>query len=201
MALPVLAQIGIPALVKGLAEGLSQLKSPVAQGAAAALGELGTAFGNGSIDPAQMAELNRHVEKLEEIEAAERQASIQSINESLRAEVSSSDPYVRRMRPTFGYIIALTWGAQMLALAYVIVFDTSEASLVIEAMERLGTIWAVGLSVLGIYVYKRSEEKRGTDYSSRSRASAQKLAAIDPQPEVSVSSQASSLISRTRYND
>lgn len=201
MALPVLAQIGIPALVKGLAEGLSQLKSPVAQGAAAALGELGTAFGNGSIDPAQMAELNRHVEKLEEIEAAERQASIQSINESLRAEVSSSDPYVRRMRPTFGYIIALTWGAQMLALAYVIVFDTSEASLVIEAMERLGTIWAVGLSVLGIYVYKRSEEKRGTDYSGRSRASAQKLAAIDPQPEVSVSSQASSLISRTRYND
>ncbi len=201
MALPVLAQIGIPALVKGLAEGLSQLKSPVAQAAAAALGELGDAFGNGSINPEQMAELNRHVEKLEEIEAAERQASIQSINESLRAEVSSSDPYVRRMRPTFGYIIALTWGAQMLALAYVIVFDTSEASLVIEAMERLGTIWAVGLSVLGIYVYKRSEEKRGTDYSSRSRSSAQKLAAIDPQPEVSVSSQARSLISRTRYND
>lgn len=165
MALPVLAQIGIPALVKGLAEGLSQLKSPVAQGAAAALGELGAAFGNGSIDPAQMAELNRHVEKLEEIESAERQASIQSINESLRAEVASGDPYVRRMRPTFGYIIALTWGAQMLALAYVIVFETSEASLVIEAMERLGTIWAVGLSVLGIYVYKRSEEKgRGPRY-------------------------------------
>lgn len=64
------------------------------------------------------------------------------------------------MRPTFGYLIAVTWAAQMLALAYVIVFETGKASLVIEAMESLGTIWAVGLSVLGIYVYKRSEEKK-----------------------------------------
>ena len=201
MALPVLAQIGIPALVKGLAEGLSQLKSPVAQGAAAALGELGDAFGNGSIDPAQMVELNRHVEKLEEIEAQERQASIQSINESLRAEVASNDPYVRRMRPTFGYIIALTWGAQMLALAYVIVFDTAEASLVIEAMERLGTIWAVGLSVLGIYVYKRSEEKRGVDYKSRSRVLDHSTSPSEPQSDVFSSSQSNSLNSQTRYND
>ena len=27
-------------------------------------------------------------------------------------------------------------------------------------MASLGTIWTVGLSVLGIYVYKRSQEKR-----------------------------------------
>jgi hypothetical protein len=67
------------------------------------------------------------------------------------------------MRPTFGYLIAITWAAQMLALAYVIVFETSKASIVIEAMESLGTIWAVGLSVLGIYVYKRSEDKKITE--------------------------------------
>jgi hypothetical protein len=48
----------------------------------------------------------------------------------------------------------------MLALAYVIIFETEKASIVIEAMESLGTIWAVGLSVLGIYVYKRSEDKK-----------------------------------------
>jgi len=159
MTLPVLAQVGIPVLVKGLAEGLSRLKSPVAQGAAAALSELFTAFGNGAVSPEQLAELNRHLEKVQEIESSERQNSIAQINESLRVEVASTDPYVRRMRPTFGYIIATTWGAQMFALAYVIVFDTNQAALVIDAMEKLGTIWAVGLSVLGIYVYKRSEEK------------------------------------------
>jgi biotin transporter BioY len=64
------------------------------------------------------------------------------------------------MRPTFGYIIAMTWAAQMFAIAYVIVFETNQAALVIEAVQSLGTIWAVGLSVLGIYVYKRSEEKK-----------------------------------------
>jgi hypothetical protein len=48
----------------------------------------------------------------------------------------------------------------MFAIAYVIVFETNQAALVIEAVQSLGTIWAVGLSVLGIYVYKRSEEKK-----------------------------------------
>ncbi|MDP9195405.1 MAG: hypothetical protein M3O22_01330 [Pseudomonadota bacterium] len=32
----------------------------------------------------------------------------------------------------------------------------------ISAMASLGTIWIVGLSVLGIYVYKQSEEKKGS---------------------------------------
>lgn len=160
MALPILAQMGIPVLIKGLAEGLAQLKSPVAQGASAALAELSSAFGSGAISDTQLTELHRHLEKMEDVAAKEREVSVSQVNESLRAEVASSDPYVRRMRPTFGYIIALTWGAQMFALAYIIVFETAQASLVIDAMEKLGTIWAVGLSVLGVYVYKRSEEKR-----------------------------------------
>ena len=160
MTLPVLLQAGLPALIKGLAEGLKSVNTPVAQGASTALGALLDAFGKGEISDAQLAELNRHVEKMQEIEAGERKEAITQINESLRAEVASTDPYVRRMRPTFGYIIALTWAAQMFAIAYVIVFETNQAALVIEAVQSLGTIWAVGLSVLGIYVYKRSEEKK-----------------------------------------
>ncbi|MGB1077716.1 MAG: 3TM-type holin, partial [Bdellovibrionales bacterium] len=120
----------------------------------------------GQITPEQMERANAHVEKMAELELSERKVALEQINESLRAEVSSQDSYVRRMRPTFGYLIAVTWAAQMLALAYVIVFETAKASLVIEAMESLGTIWAVGLSVLGIYVYKRSEEKKLTRANS-----------------------------------
>jgi len=160
MPLPILLQAGIPSLIKGLADGLKAVNTPVAQGASSALNAVIDAFGKGEMTDAQLAELNRHLEKMQEIEGAERQTSIQQINESLRAEVASTDPYVRRMRPTFGYIIALTWAAQMFAIAYVIVFETNQAALVIEAVQSLGTIWAVGLSVLGIYVYKRSEEKR-----------------------------------------
>ncbi|HPQ50311.1 MAG: ribokinase [Alphaproteobacteria bacterium] len=160
MVLPIIAQVGIPVLVKGLAEGLSQIKSPLAQGASAALSQLGEAMGNGAIPDSQLGELHRHLEKLQEIESGERSNFVSQVNESLRAEISSNDPYVRRMRPTFGYIIALTWGVQMMSLAYVVVFDTAQASIVIDAVAELGTIWAVGLSVLGIYVYKRSEEKK-----------------------------------------
>lgn len=160
MTISVILQAGLPALIKALAEGLKAVNTPVAQTASSALGALMDAFGKGEISDAQLVELNRHVEKMQEIEAAERQTSISQINESLRAEVASNDAYVRRMRPTFGYIIAATWAAQMFALAYVIVFDTKEAGMVINAVESLGTIWGIGLSVLGIYVYKRSEEKR-----------------------------------------
>jgi biotin transporter BioY len=64
------------------------------------------------------------------------------------------------MRPTFGYLMAITWAAQMLGLAYVIVFETAQAGAVLNAMSALSAIWAVGLSVLGIYVYKRSEDKK-----------------------------------------
>lgn len=160
MVLPVLLQAGIPAIIKGLADGLKNVDTPVAQGASGALGALLGAFDKGEISAEQLAELNRHMEKMQELESTERQNSIEQINESLRAEVASSDPYVRRMRPTFGYIIAITWAAQMLSIAYVIAFETPQAALVINAVESLGTIWAVGLSVLGIYVYKRSEEKK-----------------------------------------
>lgn len=56
--------------------------------------------------------------------------------------------------------MALTWACQMLGVAYVIVFDPARASDVLAGMGQLTGIWAIGLSVLGIYVYKRSEDKR-----------------------------------------
>jgi biotin transporter BioY len=64
------------------------------------------------------------------------------------------------MRPTFGYLMALTWAAQMFGVVYIMIFETDKASIVIEAVESLSAIWAVGLSVLGVYVYKRSEDKK-----------------------------------------
>lgn len=56
--------------------------------------------------------------------------------------------------------MAITWAVQMLALAWTIVARPEQAAMILQAMDSLGLIWSVGLSVLGIYVYKRSEEKR-----------------------------------------
>jgi hypothetical protein len=160
MTSPLLLQLGLPILAEIVGGALKQVEHPAAQGAAASLGKLSEIMNAGRITPEQLAEANRHAEKLVEMKMNEQQAAYQQVNESLRAEVASSDAYVRRMRPTFGYLMAFTWAAQMFAIAYVIVFRTEESSVVLQAMESLGMIWAIGLSVLGVYVYKRSEEKR-----------------------------------------
>lgn len=83
-----------------------------------------------------------------------------TINQTMQTETKSEDAYVRRMRPTFGYIMALTWGLQMGAVAWTIINTPEFAAEVITAMVSLSTIWSVGLAVLGVYVYGRSSEKK-----------------------------------------
>ena len=160
MLASILGKIGLEPLVAILSKTLKNNKNPVLGKVGEALSDLSTMLGNGSVTLEETQELNRHLESIAAQEIERDTETIRQVNESLRAEVKSDDTYVRRMRPTFGYIMAVTWGAQMLSLAYVIIFETEQASLVVEAMESLGTIWMVGLSVLGIYVYKRSEDKK-----------------------------------------
>ena len=160
MVATVLLEAGLPFLAKVLAESLSKVDDPLARTASETLGKVSDAITGGAITPEQMAEANRHAEAMAGISAEADKAAYEQVNASLRAEVTSDDKYVRRMRPTFGYIISATWGAQMMAVAYVIVFHTNDANAVINAMQSMGTLWTVGLSVLGIYVYKRSEDKK-----------------------------------------
>ncbi|MCB9988652.1 MAG: ribokinase [Rhodospirillales bacterium] len=156
----ILAKIGLPVLVSVLSDSLKKLDHPAAKTASDALDTLDSALAKGEVNGEQIEEANRHAEKMAEIAIRERGAILSEINQSLRTEAASEDPYVRRMRPTFGYLMAFTWAAQMGALAWIMVFRTAESHLVIESMESLGMIWTVGLSVLGIYVYKRSEDKK-----------------------------------------
>lgn len=163
----ILAKIGLPILIEVISAALRRVDNGAAQSASKALDEVGAAMAGGLISDTQMEEANRHAEAMAQLKSDEYAAAVAEINASLRAEVASSDPYVRRMRPTFGYLMAFTWAAQMLALAYVMVFQTERAASVLDGMAALSTIWAVGLSVLGIYVYKRSEEKKaGADIFS-----------------------------------
>lgn len=156
----ILARVGLPLLITFVSEALSRIDTPVTKGAAKALEEVDKALKMGQISPEQMAEANRHTEAVLTMKSEEYREAFKQINESLRAEIASQDPYVRRMRPTFGYIMAVTWAAQMLGLAYILIFDTIRAASILSAMGSLSAIWAVGLSVLGIYVYKRSEDKK-----------------------------------------
>lgn len=156
----ILTQIGIPVLIRIISGSLKNVDHPAASGASQALENMDRALRSGQITPTQIERANKHLETMARLESAHAETAMREINKSLRAEIESRDKYVRRMRPTFGYLMAITWAAQMLGLAYVIIFKTDKAHIVLEAMASLGAIWAVGLSVLGIYVYKRSEDKR-----------------------------------------
>lgn len=154
-----LAQIGLPVLIKTVSGALDKMDSPAAKAAATTLKQVDNAISNGGISQESIIEANRHVEKMAELDSAEFRTMIEQVNTSLRTEIASEDKYVRRMRPTFGYIIAATWAAQMLAIAFVILDTPEKAGTIMAAMSDLDTIWTVGLSVLGIYVFKRSKEK------------------------------------------
>lgn len=155
-----IAQIGVPVLIAIVTEAIQKMDSPVSKNAADALAKITGAIQTGEISAEQIAEANRHAEKMAELEMEQQKIVLSETGQSLRAEIASDDKFVRRMRPTFGYFMAVTWAAQMLAIAYVIVFQTEKSAFVLNAMGNLSAIWAMGLSVLGIYVYKRSEEKK-----------------------------------------
>ena len=160
MIAALLAQVGLPLLVRTVGSALGLIDNPLAAAAVSALREVDGAISDSRIPPEQVTEANRHIEKLADLDSADFQAALKEINQSVRTEATSEDAYVRRMRPTFGYVMAVTWGAQMMALAFIILTDPGQAGAVVNAMSSLGTIWSVGLGVLGIYVYKRSDDKR-----------------------------------------
>lgn len=85
---------------------------------------------------------------------------LQAVNTTMRAEAKSDDPYVRRWRPTFGYVMAFSWSLLFIAVAYAIMFEPSAFSSVAEGVASLTPLFSVALAVLGINVWKRSDDKR-----------------------------------------
>jgi hypothetical protein len=81
------------------------------------------------------------------------------VNETMRAELASGDRFKSYWRPLFGYVMALTWGAMMLATTYQILFRPADAGATIAALAQLSGLWGIGLAVLGINVWKRSDDK------------------------------------------
>ncbi|UCD31294.1 MAG: hypothetical protein JSV38_10860 [Desulfobacterales bacterium] len=81
------------------------------------------------------------------------------VNETIRAELASGNKFKSYWRPLFGYIMAITWGAIMLATTYQILFKPGDAASTIGALGQLSGLWGIGLAVLGINVWKRSDDK------------------------------------------
>lgn len=108
--------------------------------------------------------------------AVEREETerLRVVNETMRVESTSSDEYVRRWRPYWGYWSARAWVAQTAAVCIAVIGATIAGIMghATEAREILAGIaslvdamtipWVVSLGVLGVSVVQRSKDKNGS---------------------------------------
>lgn len=93
---------------------------------------------------------------------------LEAVNATIRAEYASGDKYVARWRPTFGYCACVTWVLEGLivfgVMAYVVIAEPGRMAEVIGAltamMKAMAEHWMYALAVLGIAVWKRSDDKK-----------------------------------------
>lgn len=90
----------------------------------------------------------------------ERTKRLEAVNQTMRAEYASKSRYVSSWRPTFGYLVALSWFLMMAALSYAIFDSPKEAPAIIAAMASLSFMWGIAMAVLGVNVQQRSKDKQ-----------------------------------------
>ncbi len=119
-------------------------------------------------NPELLVEFQRQTQTMEIRLMEEETRRLEAINATMQAEYASDDTYVKRWRPTFGYAMAATWSLQILGsmggILYAIVAVPTEAAMILTAIGEANAatvpMWAVALSVIGVSVWKRSEDKK-----------------------------------------
>ncbi|MDR5857936.1 hypothetical protein FZZ93_02495 [Halomonas eurihalina] len=124
------------------------------------------------IDPEATTKLQQleaeHERELTRMSLEAQTARLGEINRTMRAEAASNDAYVRRWRPTYGYLTAAAWFIQMTGFTVilgVVAFRTpGELAAVVGALgavlSALLGLWGIALAVLGINVRERSRDKQ-----------------------------------------
>ncbi|MGE4297023.1 MAG: 3TM-type holin [Desulfovibrionaceae bacterium] len=118
-------------------------------------------------NPALQAQLKADLERIELEFYREDTERLRIVNETMRAEGASGDPWQRRWRPWFGFVAGGAFGVQIFGLMFVggwaVVAKPEQAPAIINSLGllagSLGTTWAVALAVLGVQVMGRTKEK------------------------------------------
>ncbi|SES24512.1 Holin of 3TMs, for gene-transfer release [Vreelandella subterranea] len=123
-------------------------------------------------DPEATAKLqnleNEHQQTLTRMVLEAESVRLGEVNKTMRAEAASNDAFVRRWRPTYGYLTAAAWFIQMtgftVILGVVAFRSPGELAAVVGALgavlSALLGLWSIALAVLGINVHKRSQDKQ-----------------------------------------
>ncbi|PMK16046.1 3TM-type holin [Vibrio splendidus] len=95
-----------------------------------------------------------------ELESEERKLAIAQQASTMKVEMASHDPFVRRWRPTWGYTLCLSWALMFFGLFVVMIMEPKEAANVVNAIVALTPLISVALAVLGVNIHKRSVDKQ-----------------------------------------
>lgn len=113
----------------------------------------------------------KFLETWKEIELGLYQAETQrlaEVNSTIRAEIASGDPFVRRARSAFLWAMAGTWTLQGAALAFAVVASVSMSpesrKALYEGMAEFANAmsdhWLYALAVTGVAVWARTTDKQ-----------------------------------------
>lgn len=109
----------------------------------------------------------RHVELATQVKLAELQADTQrlaTVNATMQAEltaaVAGAGMFRTGWRPAFGWVMALAFGWLMAAIGVLLLTEPEKVGAAVAGISALNPMWMVGLGVLGVTVWKRSDDKR-----------------------------------------
>lgn len=89
------------------------------------------------------------------------QATVASeVNQTMRAEQDSESWFYRGWRPLFGYMITIVFGAHMATPLVMIWCYPERLARFVEYTSATLVMWTLAFSVMGITVFKRSEDKK-----------------------------------------
>ena len=88
-------------------------------------------------------------------------------NATMRAELNSNNKFKSYWRPGFGWALLFTWTITMLVFIFVLAYVVIDApdnlgkvlSGIAQVMGPFSVMWGVALSILGVSISKRSQDK------------------------------------------
>lgn len=95
-----------------------------------------------------------------ELESAERKLALTEQHKIMQTELASNDAYVRRWRPTFGYAVCLAWVSLFFGTVLFILVHPEYTDQVFTGVSKLTALFSIALTVLGINIHKRSQDKQ-----------------------------------------
>ena len=140
-------------------------------------------------NPEKFIALQQRLNELTIEEYRAQSERLRIINDTMRVEAISGDPWQRRWRPMWGYITGFAFGIQIIGVTILILVDPTHAPEIISALVGLTGLWSVALGVLGVAVWQRSSDKArasGHQGPSLIGALATRIARTSPSSDTSV---------------